>query len=86
MSPPMDCAAQWLHVTDGPREWLIPATAISLLDGAPPKFALVAHAMGGFVAFEVMRRAPDRVAKLALISTLASESFYIDLCLTHLRL
>jgi hypothetical protein len=32
----MDCAAQWLHVADGPREWLIPATAISLLDGAPP--------------------------------------------------
>jgi len=43
-----------------------------LLDDAPPKFALVAHAMGGFVAFEVMRRAPERVAKLALISTLAS--------------
>lgn len=43
-----------------------------LLDDAPPKFALVAHAMGGLVAFEVMRRAPERVAKLALISTLAS--------------
>ncbi len=43
-----------------------------LLDNAPPKFALVAHAMGGFVAFAVMRRAPERVAKLALISTLAS--------------
>lgn len=43
-----------------------------LLDNAPPEFALVAHAMGGFVAFEVMRRAPERVAKLALISTLAS--------------
>src|SRR3546814_12888092 len=28
--------------------------------------------MGGFVAFEVMRRAPERVAKLALIATLAS--------------
>ena len=43
-----------------------------LLDNAPPKFALVAHAMGGFIAFEVMRRAPERVTKLALISTLAS--------------
>lgn len=43
-----------------------------LLDNAPPKFVLIAHAMGGFVAFEVMRRAPDRVAKLALLSTLAS--------------
>ncbi len=43
-----------------------------LLDDAPPRFTLIAHAMGGFVAFEVMRRAPERVAKLALISTLAS--------------
>lgn len=43
-----------------------------LLDNAPPTFALVAHAMGGFIAFEVMRRAPERVAKLALLSTLAS--------------
>lgn len=43
-----------------------------LLDNAPTKFALVGHAMGGFVAFEVMRRAPERVAKLALLSTLAS--------------
>lgn len=43
-----------------------------LLDDAPPKFILVGHAMGGFVAFEVMRCAPERVAKLALLSTLAS--------------
>lgn len=43
-----------------------------LLDQSPPKFILVAHAMGGFVAFEVMRRAAHRVAKLILISTLAS--------------
>lgn len=43
-----------------------------LLDDAPPKFVLIAHAMGGFIAFEVMRRAPERVAKLALLSTLAS--------------
>ncbi len=28
--------------------------------------------MGGYAAFEVMRRAPERVAKLALIATLAS--------------
>lgn len=43
-----------------------------LLDEAPPRFALVAHAMGGFIAFEVLRRAPERVARLVLISTLAS--------------
>jgi pimeloyl-ACP methyl ester carboxylesterase len=43
-----------------------------LLDAAPQRFILVGHAMGGFVAFEVLRRAPERVAKLVLISTLAS--------------
>lgn len=46
--------------------------AQDLLDHAPSEFILIGHAMGGFVAFEVMRRAPERVAKLVLLSTLAS--------------
>lgn len=50
----------------------IAGMAQRLLDAAPARFALVAHALGGFVAFEVMRRAPERVARLALIATLAS--------------
>lgn len=29
-----DCAAQWVHLTDGPREWLVPAAAIAAVDGA----------------------------------------------------
>ena len=45
--------------------------AARLLALAPPRFALVAHAMGGFVAFEVMRRAPERIERLALLATLA---------------
>lgn len=32
-----DCAAQWLHLSHGAREWLIPATAIAALEG--PRFA-----------------------------------------------
>ncbi|BBB11424.1 alpha/beta fold hydrolase [Sphingopyxis sp. FD7] len=59
-------------VADNRRDDTIAGFAQRLLDTAPPRFILVAHAMGGFVAFEVMRRAPERVAKLALISTLAS--------------
>src|SRR3546814_1261402 len=59
-------------VADNRSDDTIEGFAQRLLDNAPPKFALVGHAMGGFVAFEVMRRAPGRVAKLALISTLAS--------------
>jgi len=49
----------------------IAAMADRALADAPDRFALVAHAMGGFVAFEIMRRAGARVSKLALLSTLA---------------
>jgi pimeloyl-ACP methyl ester carboxylesterase len=42
-----------------------------ILAEAPPRFALAGHSMGGYVAFEIMRQAPDRVAKLALINTQA---------------
>ncbi|HJR69459.1 MAG TPA: alpha/beta fold hydrolase [Gammaproteobacteria bacterium] len=42
-----------------------------LLAHAPPRFALVGLSMGGYVAFEVQRQAPDRVAKLALLDTSA---------------
>ena len=59
-------------VADNRGDDTIEGFAQRLLDNAPPKFVLIGHAMGGFVAFEVMRRAPGRVAKLALISTLAS--------------
>jgi pimeloyl-ACP methyl ester carboxylesterase len=59
-------------IADNRSDDTIEGFAQRLLHNAPPKFVLVGHAMGGFVAFEVMRRAPDRVAKLALIATLAS--------------
>jgi pimeloyl-ACP methyl ester carboxylesterase len=42
-----------------------------LLSVAPPKFALVGLSMGGYVAFEVLRQARDRVAKLVLLDTTA---------------
>jgi len=42
-----------------------------ILSLAPPKFALIGLSMGGYVAFEILRQAPDRVAKLALLDTTA---------------
>ena len=42
-----------------------------ILSQAPPQFALVGLSMGGYVAFEMLRQAPDRVAKLALLDTTA---------------
>lgn len=33
------------------------------------RFALAGHSMGGYVALEIMRRAPERVLRLALLNT-----------------
>lgn len=45
--------------------------ARSILDVAPEKFALAGTSMGGYAALEIMRQAPERVAKLILMSTSA---------------
>lgn len=45
--------------------------AASILADAPHRFALAGVSMGGYIALEVMRRAPDRVLRLALINTSA---------------
>jgi pimeloyl-ACP methyl ester carboxylesterase len=39
---------------------------------APERFALGGFSMGGYVAFEMLRRAPGRIERLALIDTQAS--------------
>jgi pimeloyl-ACP methyl ester carboxylesterase len=53
------------------RDDNIGAIARRILAEAPPRFALAGHSMGGYIAFEIMRQAPQRVAKLALINTQA---------------
>ena len=45
------------------------AMAGKVLADAPPRFALAGHSMGGRVALEVYRRAPQRVERLALLDT-----------------
>ena len=45
------------------------AMAERVLATAPPTFALAGHSMGGRVAMEVVRRAPRRVERLALLDT-----------------
>jgi pimeloyl-ACP methyl ester carboxylesterase len=47
------------------------AIARRILKEAPPRFALAGHSMGGYIAFEIMRQAPERVTRLALINTQA---------------
>lgn len=43
--------------------------ASTVLANAPARFALAGLSMGGYVALEILRRAPDRVLGLALLST-----------------
>jgi pimeloyl-ACP methyl ester carboxylesterase len=50
----------------------IAALAAGVLEAAPKSFVLTAHGMGGFIAFEILRRQPERVEKLVLVSTVAS--------------
>jgi pimeloyl-ACP methyl ester carboxylesterase len=42
-----------------------------VLDTAPDRFALAGLSMGGYVALEIMRLAPERVSRLALLDTRA---------------
>ena len=45
--------------------------ARAVLAAAPERFALAGLSMGGYVALEIMRQAPERVTKLALLDTSA---------------
>src|SRR5579864_7391933 len=53
------------------RDDTVGAIARRILAEAPPRFALAGHSFGGYIAFEIMRQAPERVARLALINTQA---------------
>jgi pimeloyl-ACP methyl ester carboxylesterase len=59
-------------VADHTQGESVPAIAHAILDAAPPRFALAGLSLGGFIAFEIMRQAPHRVAKLALLDTTAN--------------
>ncbi len=56
-------------VADLTRDDDIDAMAARILDQAPETFALAGLSMGGYAAQAVMRRAPQRVERLALIDT-----------------
>jgi len=53
-------------ITRGDR---IEEIASGLLDHLPRRFALAGLSMGGIVAMEILRRAPDRVTRIALMDT-----------------
>lgn len=82
--PGLICDARlWRDVIDGLASDIAPMVADLRLDetvaamaartlaAAPPRFALAGLSMGGYVAFEIMRQAPERVTHLALFDTSA---------------
>jgi pimeloyl-ACP methyl ester carboxylesterase len=53
----------------GPTHASLAGMAEATLAAAPEKFALAGHSMGGRVAFEVFRQAPERVTHIAVMNT-----------------
>jgi pimeloyl-ACP methyl ester carboxylesterase len=58
-----------ITVGDLTRDDSIAGMARTVLAATPQRFALAGLSLGGIVAFEIMRRAPERVSRLALLDT-----------------
>ncbi len=58
-------------VADHRRDADIKTIGARILADAPPRFALAGLSFGGYIAFEMMRQAASRIAKLALLDTSA---------------
>ena len=58
-----------INIADHTRHDSMAAIAQSILDAAPERFALAGLSMGGYIAYEIVRQAPHRVTKLALLDT-----------------
>jgi len=71
--------AQAADLADQARVTVIPTTthasitelADAVLEQAPPSFCLAGLSMGGYVSMEILRRAPERVERVAFVSTTA---------------
>src|ERR1700720_1806523 len=60
-----------ISVADHTRHDTMSAIARAVLATAPDLFALCGLSMGGYIAFEMVRQAPDRIERLALLATSA---------------
>lgn len=71
IAPLSETAQPW--VADFTSQDSIAAMAAGVLEAMPERFALCGLSMGGYVAFEIMRQAPERVERLALLDTQARQ-------------
>jgi pimeloyl-ACP methyl ester carboxylesterase len=60
-----------IRVADLTLDDTVEAMAERILADAPPRFAVCGLSLGGYVAFELVRRAPGQVTHLALMNTSA---------------
>jgi pimeloyl-ACP methyl ester carboxylesterase len=58
-----------VHIADHRTAGSLLAMAAQVLQSVPGRLAVAGHSMGGRVALEVWRQAPQRVARLALLDT-----------------
>ena len=56
---------------DGPRPITFAGCIADVLDRSPPRFSLCGYSMGGRIALQVALAAPERVARLVLLSSTA---------------
>jgi pimeloyl-ACP methyl ester carboxylesterase len=70
-SPQVDALWRFGPVTvaDHTRDETMDAIAKRILSDAPPRFALAGLSMGGFISLAMMRLAPERIDRLALLDT-----------------
>jgi pimeloyl-ACP methyl ester carboxylesterase len=61
-----------MTVADMTGDDSVSGMAERILAGAPDRFSLAGLSMGGYVAQEIVRRAPDRVERLGLLDTSAN--------------
>src|ERR1700752_5178564 len=66
---PAQCRFGPVLISDHTRDDTLAAIARRILAASPPRFALAGLSMGGYIALEIMRQAPERVAKLSLLDT-----------------
>jgi len=60
-----------IHVPNTAAKTSMEELAANVLDQLPSTFALAGHSMGGYVALEMLSQAPERIERLALLSTSA---------------
>src|SRR5262245_15081553 len=58
-----------ISIADHTRHDSMTAIAAAILAAAPQRFALAGLSMGGYIALEIQRQAPQRVERLALLDT-----------------